>query len=143
MNIFVHFARVMTISLDQMRVSCSRHVTTPSLMHAHTHIHTHLPSAKGAFTVSPLFMCLSLQVIHDDSFTLSPTHSLSVYLGHISSLMPILLLTPWRIILFLSPQSNSQPKDSHSSSTWPTAAPSFVILHLLFVTICYNNTNLQ
>lgn len=88
MNIFVHFARVMAISLDQMRVSCSRHVTMLVLslsLCTSTHIRTQLPSAKGAFTVSPLFMCFSPShswwflhsLSHSFSFCKSRSHSLS------------------------------------------------------------------
>lgn len=89
------FAGVMA-SLGQMRVLCFRHVTVLVFSLSHTWHTAQLPSAKGAFTVRPLFIYLSFTVVHDDSFSLSLSHlfSFSIYLGHIPSLMPTLLLTP-------------------------------------------------
>lgn len=88
MNIFVHFARVMTISLDQMSVSCSRHVSmlVLSVSYAHAHTYTHscqvpkVPSlsALSYVSFSPSHSWWFLHSLsHSFSFCISRSHFLS------------------------------------------------------------------
>ncbi len=87
MNLFVRFARVMTISLGQMRVPCSRHVAILVLClsftcvrtHTHTRAHTHPHSCQVPKV--PSLSALSLRVFlsnsHSFPFCISRSHSLS------------------------------------------------------------------